>query len=182
MSARDTAKDIMLARLLASCQELLALPEDKDQAERDYPAGTVNGDDAWREYMAHEEHVYAMARVVLDDAAKMLRDGQVSEPASEASVEDLDGNGSLLLIGTRYQLREQFDKHVVDGVTFDRTRSPFYAGEKWAVRCGGSCLTKKGEWEWEPQPSSRSETFYRRCRFKSLKDAFMAWLKSKETK
>jgi len=48
--------------------------------------------------------------------------------------------------------------------------SPFYEGERYAIRNGaGSCLNTSGEWEHEPLPSSRDDAFYERCRFKSWK-------------
>lgn len=80
------------------------------------------------------------------------------------------------LVVTRYQLRDEFEKHYPDAVTFDRMRSPFYVGERWAVRRRGSCLAKDGEWELDPIPSSRDDGFYARCRFDSLDDAIAAWV------
>ncbi len=78
--------------------------------------------------------------------------------------------GSLeRLVSTRFQLREEFNKHESMPVTFDRMDE----GERWAVRRGGSCLSKNGEWEYEPLPSSRDDAFYARCRFESL-DAALA--------
>ena len=59
-------------------------------------------------------------------------------------------------------------------VTINRMRSPFYKGNRYAVRKGGSCLTVDGEWEYEPQPSSRTNKFYDRCRFILLDDAMKA--------
>ena len=37
--------------------------------------------------------------------------------------------------------------------------------DTWAVRWLGQCLNRKGEWEYEPQPSSRTKGFFKRCRF-----------------
>ena len=52
----------------------------------------------------------------------------------------------------------------------------------WAVRNSfGDVLNKQGEWEWEPQPSSRDEAFLRRCRFDTplaARDAYMADVKA----
>lgn len=49
----------------------------------------------------------------------------------------------------------------------------------WAIRkpnqSPGQCLNKKGEWEIEPMPSSRTNDFYRRCRFGSIEDAMRVW-------
>jgi hypothetical protein len=35
----------------------------------------------------------------------------------------------------------------------------------WAVRRIGRCLSRTGRWVWEPIPSSRTPTFYKRHRF-----------------
>jgi hypothetical protein len=59
-------------------------------------------------------------------------------------------------------------------VTITRMKSPFYKGNRYAVRKGGSCLTIDGKWEYEPQPSSRTQEFYDRCRFILLADAMTA--------
>ena len=49
------------------------------------------------------------------------------------------------------------------------------ASSRWAVRHLGECLNKNGEYEPEPQPSSRDDGFLDRCRFDSPEDAYMAW-------
>jgi hypothetical protein len=42
----------------------------------------------------------------------------------------------------------------------------------WAIRSEGSmCLNHHGEWEWEPQPSSRDDEFFARCRWPDLAEA-----------
>ncbi len=53
---------------------------------------------------------------------------------------------------------------------------------KWAVRRngGGSVLNYQGEWEYEPQPSSRDAEFLTRCRFESAEAAYSAWAAHKE--
>jgi hypothetical protein len=45
---------------------------------------------------------------------------------------------------------------------------------RWAVRWFARCLTRDGEWEWEPQPSSRDDEFLARCRFPDLESALKA--------
>ena len=37
----------------------------------------------------------------------------------------------------------------------------------YAVRQAGACLSRSGEWEYEPIPSSRDDEFMARCRFES---------------
>lgn len=44
-------------------------------------------------------------------------------------------------------------------------------GPAWAIMGDGSCLNHDGEWEWEPQPSSRTEEFFGRCRWADLREA-----------
>lgn len=48
---------------------------------------------------------------------------------------------------------------------------------KWAIRQGGNCLGRQGEWEYEPSPSSRDEEFFQRCRFGSAEAAVACWRK-----
>lgn len=47
--------------LKAAMQEYLAVLDDRGRMEREYPAGTCNADDAWRDYDAREKA--AMARI-----------------------------------------------------------------------------------------------------------------------
>lgn len=72
------------------------------------------------------------------------------------------------LIATEYQIRGEYDGMVLQSTTFRRMNSPFYEGERWAVRNGSYCLNADNEWEYEPTPSSRDDAFYDRCRFRSL--------------
>lgn len=41
----------------------------------------------------------------------------------------------------------------------------------WAVSIGQTCLNMFGEWEYEPQPSSRTDEFIERTRFATLEEA-----------
>lgn len=41
----------------------------------------------------------------------------------------------------------------------------------WKVTRGPCVLAKDGEWEYEPQPSSRDDEFYARCRYDTYDDA-----------
>lgn len=45
---------------------------------------------------------------------------------------------------------------------------------RWAVTRDGSVLTKAGEWEYEPQPSSRDDDFIERSRWNNTMDAAKA--------
>ena len=80
------------------------------------------------------------------------------------------------LVGTEFQFSHQFaDTGELSPPRFVRMNSPFYDGEKWAVRWHGRCLTKTAEWEYEPLPSSRDDAFYARCRFDTLEQAVETW-------
>lgn len=82
-------------------------------------------------------------------------------------------------IATSWNLRSEFhDTQDSPMVSIIRMRSPFYEGERYTVRRLGRCLNKKGRWEWEPIPSSRTDDFYKRCRFPSFEEAVAAYEKS----
>lgn len=48
---------------------------------------------------------------------------------------------------------------------------------KWVVCQAGEVLNKKGHWEWEPLPSSRTDNFLQRTRFDSPQEALAAHLR-----
>lgn len=48
---------------------------------------------------------------------------------------------------------------------------------RWAIRRYGDCMNSDGEWEYEPQPSSRDDSFMDRCRFNSAEDAYTVFSK-----
>lgn len=50
--------------------------------------------------------------------------------------------------------------------------------DRYAVRKDGLCLNKRGKWEYEPMPSSRTDAFLKRCRFDTFAQAEAAYLKS----
>ena len=51
-------------------------------------------------------------------------------------------------------------------------------GEKWAVTWSHNTLTKAGNWEYERQPSSRTEAYLKRSRFDTLDEAWSAAVKA----
>jgi hypothetical protein len=53
-------------------------------------------------------------------------------------------------------------------------------GDLWKVMRDGDCLTRMGEWEWEPMPSSRDDEFISRCRFDDVESAVQAALAVQE--
>ena len=44
----------------------------------------------------------------------------------------------------------------------------------WAVRWQGDCLSRDGEWEWEPSPSNRDDQGLARYRYATAADALAA--------
>ncbi len=47
--------------------------------------------------------------------------------------------------------------------------------ERWAVTFRSEVLNKKGKWEWEPSPSSRTDAFFARTRWSSAAAAVKAF-------
>jgi hypothetical protein len=47
--------------------------------------------------------------------------------------------------------------------------------DRFAIRRLGDCLNKNGEWEWEPNPSTRDAAFFARCRWATKEEAFAAF-------
>ena len=86
-----------------------------------------------------------------------------------------------LVIPVEYQFESEF-KNLQNSspISICRMRSPFYSGEKWAIRTSGLCLNKNGEWEYETIPSKRDGVFYKRCRFDSLAESIEAVLAQKD--
>lgn len=82
------------------------------------------------------------------------------------------------LATSEYVIQSEFDAMKMFIVRFCASNSPFYDGNKWAVRCTGYCLSKNCEWEYEPSPSSRDDAFYQCFRFDSLQDAVDAYNKA----
>lgn len=70
-----------------------------------------------------------------------------------------------------YQLDEW--KDVID-IRLERV-GQMDGSELWAIREHGACLNKRGEWEFEPIPSSRTKAFFKRCRWKSEEEALKFW-------
>lgn len=73
---------------------------------------------------------------------------------------------------------ELVNDHWGIGVTLDRC-GQIEGPDLWAIRRPGACLNRKGEWEIEPKPSSRTKAFFKRCRFASPEAALDVWDKAK---
>lgn len=77
-------------------------------------------------------------------------------------------DGQWLAAATAFELQWVSDdggKQILNLVR--RGRRP----EAWAIELFGEVLGRTGEWEDEPQPSSRDEAFFARCRWASPADA-----------
>lgn len=81
----------------------------------------------------------------------------------------------LVPVATRYEFRPP---EVFEGAPMDHARLYDWqavvvcwrGGSTWAIQLGDPSpvqvwCEKKKQWEWEPQPSSRSEAFMRRTRY-----------------
>jgi hypothetical protein len=51
---------------------------------------------------------------------------------------------------------------------------------RWAVCCEGGVLNTHNEWEYEPNPSSRSDAFKKRTRFDTIEEAEAAFRRFEE--
>jgi hypothetical protein len=60
-----------------------------------------------------------------------------------------------------------------DRPSIERIGSAF-GPDRYAVRRGSACLSKDGEWEYEPMPSNRDVEFFARCRFETFDAARQA--------
>ena len=55
-------------------------------------------------------------------------------------------------------------------------RRPQWDGRMlWAICQGPYCFNMHGKWEYEPLPSSRTDSFTRRCRFLTAEKALRFW-------
>lgn len=72
---------------------------------------------------------------------------------------------------TRWVREKDWNEYNPSAIVIELANSPFYKGERYAVRDAPFCLNKNGQWEYEPMPSSRDDAFYERCRFDSFVDA-----------
>jgi len=72
------------------------------------------------------------------------------------------------------KMYEKVDPSGIGYLTVERVNTS-KDGKNWAVRCrGGLCLSKRGKWEYEPMPSSRTGAFKKRCRFDTAREAMTA--------
>jgi len=104
----------------------------------------------------------------------------MSETNERPSCSDIE---SLGLIPIVFQFADQYrssDMHTrIAPLTIVRMISPFYDGEKWAVRWLSSVLGKDGEFMIEPSGGSRDQEFYAQYRFDTFEDAYNAAKKAK---
>lgn len=83
----------------------------------------------------------------------------------------------------------EVSQYVIDGIGWQPIRIERMRGyidpPTWAVRYEDTCLSKTGNWDVEPQPSSRTKSWLASHRFDNMKDAtnaaVTAWQIIKET-
>ena len=73
-------------------------------------------------------------------------------------------------------IRPDVDPKYSQGVQVIDTCNP--NGLTWAVRNGSWCMNKGGMWEYEPQPSSRTDKWFRNHRWTSLDAAIKSAMKA----
>ncbi len=90
-----------------------------------------------------------------------------------------DTTDEWIVTGWTYRTHYENMETGGNAVTIHRMNSPFYGGERFAVRCGSVCLSvDKGEFDYETYPSNRDAKFYEKYRFKSFKEACDAAIKA----
>lgn len=95
-----------------------------------------------------------------------------------APIDSIQINGVELIIDS-YRIPGTFRPLLVK---IQRTEGRDYDGVRWAIIQGDyECMNKKGEWEYQPMPSSRTKAFYKRCRFDTVEEAVDVWIKSRKT-
>lgn len=77
------------------------------------------------------------------------------------------------LVVSQYEIA--FDELTHRGAKIQRMRGRGVI--RWAVYSEpmGYALNRSGEWEWEPQPSSRDDAFFARCRFATPEEALAVY-------
>ena len=119
-----------------------------------------------------------------DATARVYCDDDWHDPAEQRAEENLRlADGLRDDLQTAEQQRDRYKegasaftffpdddpKQWHDAIKVERTNwgfgHPLPKGKQWAIRRLHRCLNADGEWEWEPQPSSREPEFLKRCRF-----------------
>lgn len=86
---------------------------------------------------------------------------------------DLDLAPDRGLLGRATEFEFSRGAHSSDDVRI--VRAPQRDGSVlWKVMRMGEVLTTDGSWEWEPQPSSRTDAYLARTRFATLRAAWLA--------
>lgn len=49
--------------------------------------------------------------------------------------------------------------------------------DRWAIRQAGQAMNRKGQWDFEPSPSNRTESFFKRFRWESAEQAAADWVR-----
>lgn len=116
---------------------------------------------------------------ILEEAIGKISDDQVlKEHAYKAlfQVSSQLSNSELLPVCYRIAGTEKYQGD--SGILIEMREG--FKGQKWAVKDGSNVLNKSGEWEYEPIPSSRTDTFIDRTRFDSPLEALQAFKTRKD--
>ena len=79
-----------------------------------------------------------------------------------------------------WELKPETSKGAGDELRLERRDG--FKGRRWAITRRGWVLNKSGEWEYEPQPSSRTEEWLETVRWATAREAALAAGEVKETK
>lgn len=118
----------------------------------------------------------ADAETLLDrlTAVEDRADAAISAHGHGVGIAAADPLKELLRLATRFELQERDGRLGLSSVTVER-RPQRDGRVLWAVMIDNMfCLTKAGEAEHEPLPSSRDDAFLERARFASLEEALEA--------
>ena len=62
-------------------------------------------------------------------------------------------------------VKYKFGGHPLDAADFYVENRSGLHGDLWAVTQRGQCMERSGEWQWEPNPSSRDEDYFAMARY-----------------
>jgi hypothetical protein len=123
-------------------------------------------------------------------AAKKVLDNSCDSPAHEDGLIELRAALAILEDGEE---KCELEKHAIEWEVIPETflyasnhisvvRRDGFKGRRWGVMKQGYALNKSGEWEWEMQPSSRTEEWLETVRWDDFESAKLAATQAGERK